>query len=395
MTQIAYFDCFSGASGDMILGSLLDAGLSFDELSHEIKRLALPGDAFSLSADKVLRAGLAATKLEVTVNEAPRHRSLGEVLQVVETSDLPDDDREKIANIFYALGQAEAKVHGTAVEDVELHEVGSVDALVDVTGAVAGLRLLGAAEVYVSSLPLGHGQVKARHGILPVPAPATLNLIAAAAAPIAEGEGPRGELVTPTGAAILTTLGKFQRPAMNVLAVGCGAGGRDPDDRPNVLRVWLGESETDLRRMRVLETNIDDMNPEMLGYVQERLFAAGAADVWFTAIQMKKNRPAVMISIIATQALEAELADILLRETSTLGVRVREVGRYEAKRETFTFQSTLGPVMVKVKRLSGEAPRIAPEYDDCRRIAQEKALPLPEVYRLVTAEAQEHLVTEP
>ncbi len=391
MTQIAYFDCFSGASGDMILGSLLDAGLSFDQLSQEIERLALPDGTFSLAADRVQRAGLAATKLQVNVNEAPRHRSLDEVLQIVKASLLPAEDRERISNIFLALGEAEAKVHGTTIDEVELHEVGSVDALVDVTGAVAGLRLLGVSEVYVSPLPLGHGQVKARHGILPVPAPATLNLIAAAAAPIDEGEGPRGELVTPTGAAILTTIGRFQRPAMNLKAVGCGAGGRDPEDRPNVLRVWLGEAETSLRRMRVLETNIDDMSPEMLGYVQERLFAAGAADVWFTAIQMKKNRPAVMLSIIATQALEAVLVDILLRETSTLGVRVREVGRYEAERESLTFQSTLGSVAVKLKRLPGEAPRIAPEYDDCRRIAQEHSLPLPEVYRLVTAEAQEHL----
>ena len=394
MTQIAYFDCFSGASGDMILGSLLDAGLPFDQLSQEIERLALPPGAFSLAANKVQRAGLSATKLEVTVSEAPRHRSLSDVLGVIKASQLPLEDRERISNIFIALGDAEAKVHGTSVEEVELHEVGSVDALVDVTGAVAGLRLLGVSEVYVSPLPLGHGQVKARHGVIPVPAPATLNLLAAANAPIAEGEGPRGELVTPTGAAILTTLGHFQRPAMNVVAVGCGAGGRDPEDRPNVLRVWLGKAETSLRLMRVLETNIDDMNPEMLGYVHERLFAAGAADVWFTAIQMKKNRPGVMLSLIASQALEADLANILLRETSTLGVRVREVGRYEAERETFSFQSTLGLVGVKLKRLSGEAPRIAPEYEDCKRIAEERSLPISEVYRLVTAEAQDYLADE-
>jgi uncharacterized protein (TIGR00299 family) protein len=391
MTRLAYFDCFAGASGDMILGALLDAGLDLEALRAEVSKLALPEGAFSIEARKVKRAGFAATKLDVRVTEPPRHRSLAEVLDVVRSSALPAVDRERIEAVFCALGEAEAQVHGETPDAVQLHEVGAVDALVDVAGAVAGLRLLGVESVYVSPLPLGHGETKGEHGALPLPAPATLALLARAGAPTVEGEGPGGEAVTPTGAAILTTLGRFQRPALRIERVGAGAGGRDPAGRPNLLRVWLGEAEVAERRMRLVETNIDDMTPELLGYVQEALLAAGAADVWFTPIQMKKGRPAVMVSLLCQEALEAELVGILLRETSTLGVRVRDVGRYEAEREVFEFESSLGAAAVKVKRLPGETPRVAPEYEVCRRLAQERSLPLAEVYRIVAAEAQAKL----
>jgi uncharacterized protein (TIGR00299 family) protein len=391
MTRAVYFDCFSGASGDMILGALLGAGLSFEALNAEVNKLALPEGAFELKVEQVKRAGFAATKLDVIVKEPPRHRSLAEVLAIVRRSGLPESDRACIESVFQALGEVEAKVHGSSVEDVELHEVGAVDALVDVTGCVAGLRLLGVEAVYVSPLPLGHGEGKGSHGVLPLPAPATLELIARAGAPVVEGEGSRGELVTPTGAALLTTLGRFQRPAMRLEAVGVGAGGRDPENRPNVLRVWLGETEPSGKRMRLIETNIDDMSPELLAYTQESLLAHGAADVWFTPIQMKKSRPAVMVSVLCQEALEADLVKLLLRETSTLGVRVRDVSRYEAERDVFEFESSLGPAAVKVKRLPGEAPRVAPEYEVCRRIAQERSLPLVEVYRIVAAEAEERL----
>jgi hypothetical protein len=391
MTRVAYFDCFSGASGDMILGALLDAGLPFESLREEVAHLALPAGAFELKIERVQRAGFAATKLDVVVREPPRHRSLAEVLDIVHHSKLPESDRERIESVFRALGEVEAKVHGSSVEEVELHEVGAVDALVDVTGCVTGLRLLGVQDVYASPLPLGHGEGKGSHGSLPLPAPATLELIARAGAPVVEGEGPRGELVTPTGAALLTTLARFQRPAMRLETVGVGAGGRDPADRPNVLRVWLGEAEPSGKRMRLIETNIDDMSAELLAYTQEMLLTKGAADVWFTPIQMKKSRPAVMVSVLCQEALEADLVDVLLRETSTLGVRVRDVSRYEAERDVFEFESSLGPAAVKLKRLAGEAPRVAPEYEVCRRIAQERSLPLAEVYRIVAAEAERQL----
>jgi uncharacterized protein (TIGR00299 family) protein len=391
VTRVAYFDCFSGASGDMILGALIDAGLSFESLRDEVSKLALPAGAFELRAERVQRAGFAATKLDVLVQEPPRHRSLAEVLAIVRKSQLPEADRTRIESVFQALGEVEAKVHGSSVEAVELHEVGAVDALVDVTGCVVGLRLLGVEDVYASPLPLGHGEGKGSHGALPLPAPATLELIARAGAPMVEGEGPRGEQVTPTGAALLTTLGAFKRPAMRLDSVGIGAGGRDPADRPNVLRVWLGETEPAGKRMRLIETNIDDMSPELLAYTQESLLGRGAADVWFTPIQMKKNRPAVMVSVLCQEALEADLVEVLLRETSTLGVRVRDVSRYEAERDVFEFESSLGPAAVKVKRLPGEEPRVAPEYEVCRRIAQERSLPLSEVYRIVASEAEQRL----
>ena len=388
MTRVAYFDCFSGASGDMILGAMLDAGLDFEALQAEVGKLGLPPGAFRIEAGPVQRAGFAATKLDVIVKEAPRHRSLGEVLEIIRASALPASDIERVVGVFQALGEVEAKVHGSSVEEVELHEVGALDAMVDVTGCIVGLRLLGIEAVYASPLPLGHGEGRGSHGTLPLPAPATLELIARAGAPIVEGEGPRGEMVTPTGAALLTTLGRFERPAMRVEKVGYGAGGRDPEGRPNVLRLWLGETEPAGKRMRLIETNIDDMTAELLAYTQETLMAAGAADVWFTPIQMKKSRPATMLSVLCQEAMESSLVALLLRETSTLGVRVRDVSRYEAEREVFEFESSLGRAAVKLKRLSGERPRVAPEFEVCRRIAQALGMPLAEVYRIVAVEAE-------
>ena len=371
----------------MVLGAIVDAGLSFEKLLAEVGKLALPAGAYELRASRVSRAGFAATKIDVDVREAPRHRSLADVQAIVRSSTLPEVDKAAIARVFTAIGEAEARVHGQTLAAVELHEVGAVDAMVDVTGAVAGLRLLGVEQVYASSLPLGHGETKGSHGAIPVPAPATLALLAASGAPVAGGEGPGGELVTPTGAAILTTLGRFERPSMRIHAVGYGAGGRDPADRPNVLRLWLGETDTAARTMRLIETNIDDMTPELFGYVQERLLAAGAADVWFTPIQMKKNRPAVLLSVLCSEPLEAEVVRVLLRETTTLGMRSQEVRRFEADREPFEFASSLGPAAVKMKRLPGEPPRVAPEYEVCRRLAESSGLPLAEVYRIVAAEA--------
>jgi uncharacterized protein (TIGR00299 family) protein len=371
----------------MVLGALLDAGLDFQLLKAELAKLALPSDAFRLTASRVGRAGFAATKVEVEVREPPRHRTLADVLAVIHASHFSQSDKERITRVFEALAAAEAKVHGTSVEAVELHEVGAVDAMVDVSGAVIALRLLGIERVFVSALPLGSGETRGSHGVIPVPAPATLELIAAAKAPTTASESAKGELVTPTGAAILTTLGVFERPAMTVERVGYGAGGRNPADRPNVLRAWVGEVETPPRSMRLVETNIDDMTPELLGHVQERLLAAGAADAWFTPIQMKKNRPAVMLSVLCRDELEDVVVRILLRETTTLGVRVRDVRRHEAERETVAFESSLGPVNVKVKRLADIRPAASPEYEDCRRIATERGLPLIEVFRTVEAEA--------
>ncbi|KPJ49697.1 MAG: hypothetical protein AMJ38_02905 [Dehalococcoidia bacterium DG_22] len=388
MTRIGYLDCFSGASGDMILGALVDAGLSPTSLRAELAKLPLTG--YRLSARKVRRAVLAATQVRVTVAKKQPSRRLADILSLIEGGSLPPADKEKGVAIFRRLAEAEAKVHGLPLAKAHLHEVGAVDATVDVMGAVAGLRLLGVEELFASALALGGGTTQSSHGALPVPAPATLELVASVGAPtIAHQGGEDWELLTPTGAAIITTLARFQRPAMKVDCVGYGAGSRDIAAWPNVLRLWLGTAVEEAGQLMLLaETNIDDMSPEILGYVQERLFASGAADVWLTPIQMKKGRPGVTLSVLCPVEAEGAIVSLLLRETSTLGVRLREVRRQEAEREMLEFESSLGPAVVKVKRLPGEPPQAAPEYEVCRRLAEASGRPLAEVYRIVQAEAQ-------
>jgi uncharacterized protein (TIGR00299 family) protein len=388
MTRIAYLDCFSGVSGDMLLGALIDAGVDVAALSAELAKLAVPG--WSLRAERVRRGAITATLAHVDLAEGPQpHRKLPDILSLIERSGLEPTDRERAANVFRLLARAEAHVHGVHETEIEFHEVGALDAIVDVVGGVVGLRLLDIERLYCSPLPAGGGTARSMHGDLPVPAPATLELMAMAGAPLASSAGDRPmELVTPTGAAIVTALATFERPAMTMSGVAHGAGGRDPAGWPNVLRLWLGDAIEPARpAMLQIETNIDDMNPEIYGYVQERLFAAGAADVWYQAIQMKKNRPGVLLSVLCSAEREHEITALLLRETSTLGVRVRPVSRHEAQRETLEFESTLGPAAVKVKRLPGEHPRVAPEYEACRRIAEQRGLPLAEVYRIIEREA--------
>jgi uncharacterized protein (TIGR00299 family) protein len=388
--RVAYLDPFSGVSGDMVLGALVDAGLSVDALRDAVATVPVRG--YTLGAEKVKRTGIAATRVTVEVSDEQPARTLGEILGIIGDSALPGSDKEQASAVFRRLAEAEAKVHGETAESVHLHDVGAVDAIVDIVGAVAGLRLLGVDDLYCGALPLGSGQVSGPHGTLPVPAPATLELIARASAPTRAVDG-AGELVTPTGAALVMTLARFERPEMRIEQVGYGAGSRDPEDRPNVLRLWIGDAvvTAEKRQMVVLETNIDDMTPEMLGYALEKVLAEGAADAWFTPIQMKKNRPAVMLSVICSEPEEERVARTLLRETSTLGVRVRPVGRWEAEREVIEFTSSLGPATVKVKRLPGEPPGFAPEYEACRRLAEASGLPLAEVYRVVQTEAESQL----
>jgi uncharacterized protein (TIGR00299 family) protein len=374
----------------MLLAAMIDAGLPLAELRRELGRLPLEG--YEIDARRVTRAGVAATHVDVRVAPDQPARTLAGVLEIIGASSLPASDRERAGSVFTRLAEAEAKVHGETVETVHLHDVGAVDAIVDVAGAVAGLRLLGVERLYCSPLVLGEGEVNGPHGRLPVPAPATLELVARANAPVGASAGSGGELTTPTGAAIVTTLATFERPAMTVERAGYGAGKRDLADRPNALRLWLGEgAEESTRPMLIIETNIDDMTGEMLSYVQEKLLQAGAADAWFTAIQMKKGRPAVMLSVICREPDEEKIARLILRETSTLGVRVRPVQRWEADREVMEFDSSLGRAAVKIKRLPGEPPRAAPEYDACRRLAEDTGVALAEVYRLVQAEAEARL----
>jgi uncharacterized protein (TIGR00299 family) protein len=392
VTRAAYLDCFSGISGDMLLGALLDAGMPIDALRAELSKLGVPG--WEVRAEPVMRAGIAATRAHVDLAESPQpHRRLPDITALLGASSLDARDRDRAASVFRRLAAAEARVHGIPDNEVDFHEVGALDSIVDIVGGVIGLRLLGIDALYCSALPAGNGEVRAAHGVLPVPAPATLELIAMAGAPLASSKGDRPmEMVTPTGAAIVTELATFERPAMRVERVAHGAGGRDPEGWPNVIRMWIGETvEPALPSMLLIETNIDDMNPEIAGYVQEKLFEAGASDVWVQAIQMKKNRPAMLLSVICSPEREDAIARIILRETSTLGVRVTPVRRHEAQRESLTFESSLGPAAVKVKRIPGEPPRAAPEYEACRALAEAHDLPLAEVYRIVEREALERL----
>ncbi len=390
MSTLAYLDCFSGVSGDMLLGALVDAGLRPDDLLAELAKLSVGG--YRLEVARTRRAGLAASHATVSLEEEQPHRRLADIIDLIEGSKLPPDDRERGSAVFRRLASAEARVHGVEPEAVDFHEVGAVDAIVDVVGAVVGLRLLGIESLYCSALPAGGGWAKGAHGRLPVPAPATLALLAEGGAPLVAGPDPEAELVTPTGAALVTTLARFERPAMAVRAVGYGAGALDLGTRPNVLRLWLGDAlEGRSATMLLMETNIDDMNPELYAYAQERLFEVGAADVWFVPIQMKKNRPGVLLSVLCPVEREDAVVDVLLSETSTLGVRVREVSRHEAQREKLEFGSSLGPAVVKVKRLHGRPPVAAPEYEACARIARESGLPVLEVYRIVQQEAQRRL----
>ena len=389
----------------MLLGALLDVGVTLEGMRAELAKIPLAG--YSLEAKRVTKGGLAAQRAIVSVREPQSPRTLADVEAVIAKSSLPSADRERGSAVFKRLAEAEAAVHGETVETVHLHDVGAVDAMVDVMGTIAGLRLLGVEELYCSPLPSGAGWVQGAHGALPLPAPATLELLARAGAPLRRGSGQasrdagadEGELVTPTGAAIIAELARFQRPEMTLNRIGYGAGSRDLPDRPNVLRLWLGESlpagrqgvTQGTRSMVLIETNIDDMTGEMLGYVLEKLLAQGAADAWLTPVQMKKNRPGAMLSVICGELEEEALASFILRETSTLGVRVRPVHRWEAQREVLEFESSLGPAAVKVKRLPDEPPRAAPEYEACKRLAESSGLPLAEVYRIVQAEGERFL----
>lgn len=381
--RIAYFDCFSGASGDMILGALVDAGLALDELRQGLSALPLTGE-YALTGETVQRGGLRAIRVRVETNDTHPHRHLAAVVEIIEAADLSPTVTDKSLAIFRRLAEVEARIHVTSVEEVHFHEVGAVDAIVDIVGAVWGLERLGVTEVYASALPLGGGQVKTSHGTLPLPAPAVLELLASGDAPTRPWPTD-AELVTPTGAAILTTLAQFRQPPMRLARVGYGAGGKE-FSWPNVLRLWLGApfepATTPSTTLKVLETNIDDMNPELYGHAMARLFEAGALDVYLTPIYMKKNRPATMLSVIGRDEDEAALAEAMLRETSTLGVRVRSLQRYEAGREVRQAETAYGPIQVKLKKLNGRVMSVAPEYESCRRVADEQNVPLAEIYRL-------------
>ena len=380
--KIAYFDCFSGISGDMTLGALVDAGCSLAQMETHLRRLPVAG--WKISSEKVSRRGIAATQVKVESSEPQRHRSLSDILQLIEQAGLPLTIVERASNIFRRLGEAEARVHGVPIEKVHFHEVGAVDAIVDIVGAAAGFVQLGLEEFASSALNVGGGSVKTQHGILPVPAPATAELLRGAPT---YSNGIERELVTPTGAAIVTTMASQfgPQPAMIVAAIGHGAGSADLIEQPNVLRLFVGETAA-LRTdgppdedMIVLETNIDDMNPQVYGYFAERAMEAGALDVFSTAVQMKKNRPGQLVTVLCEPAKRELLSGLLFRETTTLGIRQSSVKRRTLQRESITVETPLGAIRMKVARLDGQVLNIAPEYDDCKRVAEERGVPLKQV----------------
>lgn len=382
----------------MILGALVDVGVPLQDLKDALDALKVKG--FSLSQEPSNRGGVSGTQVSVRLEgEKARTRRWQDFVKIVEDSDLPKNVVERSCAVFRRLAEAEALAHGTSVQQCELHELGELDTLVDVVGSTVGLDLLGVEMVYSSPFPSGSGVIDSAHGMLPVPSPATAALFAMARAPVVPPPGNAtnvGEMVTPTGAAILTTLATFRQPSMNMERVGYGLGSRESRHFPNVLGLWLGEDigaayTTDLT---IIETNIDDMGGELLGYVQERLFKLGARDVWFTPIQMKKNRPAIMVSVIVPSNLEIQALGLIMKETSTLGVRVRPLARYEAQRESVEVDTSLGRIEVKVKRLEGKNVSISPEYEACRRVALERELPLQEVYRIVQREADATLLED-
>lgn len=394
--KTAYLQCVGGVSGDMLLGALVDIGVPLDDVSAVIDRLGV--DGVSLSAEKGQRGGVPGTHVTVNFEESQASRTIADFVRITRESGLPAAIIEPACRVFERLGEAEAQVHGTHHgESTQLHELGTLDTLIDVVGTVAALDMLKIQNLTCSPLPSGSGVFRSAHGKLLAPSPATSALVALANAPMGPppgGDQTAGEMVTPTGAAIVTTLATFGQPTMTLDGVGYGLGSRNPEAYPNIVALRIGEEMESPASggLTLLETNLDDMSPELIGFVQERLFALGARDVWLTPIQMKKGRPGTLLSVLLPTDLEHEGVALVMRETTTLGVRVRPITRYEAEREIVTVETTLGTARVKVKRLDGRAVSASPEYEDCRRIALESGIPLQDVYRAVQAEAASKLL---
>ncbi len=393
--RTGYLHCIGGASGDMLLGALIDAGLSVEALNGEIAKL--PIEECSVKAAIAQRGVISGTHVTVeTGGGRETSHSIHDFIAMIDGSALTTSVKESSTRVLERLEEAETRVHG---DEHRLQELGDMDTIIDVAGVVAGLELLGIEKLYSSPLPAGWGVISTRKGALPVPAPATAQLIAMSRAKVAPPRGPylsAGELVTPTGAALITTLASFDAPPMSLERMGYGVGTRDNPDIPNVLALWIGETEdiAPSAQVSLLETNIDDMSPEMMGYVQEELMRQGALDAWFSPIQMKKNRPAVTLSVLCRPAMETALVKTILQETSTLGVRVQAMNRYEAEREVVSVNTSFGLVRVKLKKDAGTILSVSPEYEDCREIALRNGMPLQEVFRMVERDARAALGVE-
>ena len=385
--KIAYFDCFAGASGDMILGSLLDAGLDIKNLKTELGKLNLSG--YNIRCSRKTKKGITGTKFNVDAAQDNHHRSLKDIHKIIDASDLDKKIKTSSKRIFTRLAEAEAKIHNKTVEEIHFHEVGAIDSVIDIVGTVTGLHLMGIQEVQASRIHLGTGSLECAHGTLPVPPPATLELLKEV--PV-YSTGLESELVTPTGAALLSALSKHfgPLPSMKIERTGYGLGSRDLPI-PNIIRVIIGERSeaVDEDTVQLIETNIDDMNPQFYEHIMESLFAQGAKDVFLTPIIMKKNRPGVVLSVLASPEKVNDLTDVIFRETTTLGIRFSEVKKRQIlKREIQTISTPWGKARVKMRIIDGSQKTAAPEYDDCKKIAQEYDIPIREVFDFIKREAE-------
>lgn len=379
MTHL-HFDCFSGASGDMVLGALIDAGVPIELLRTAIDSLGLP---IKLEATKVKSCGIAATRVTIDAEDEESHRYLPDIEAILAKGSLTNTQRDLAMRIFRLVAEAEATVHGISIDKVHFHEVGALDSIADIVGAAVGLLHLAPDRASCSPVVVGSGTVKCAHGIMPVPAPATASILQGV--PVAPTTV-KGELCTPTGAAILKAMATefVTMPTMTIRKIGYGAGAKDLIDRPNLLRIFVGESNAASETITELETDLDDCPGEWLGYAADRLTEAGAVDVSFAAIQMKKRRPGVRMTVLVPTARSAECERILFRETGTFGIRKRIVERVTLDRGFVTIDTPYGPIKAKHGRRDG-IDIITPEYEDCVRIARERDIALRDVYRAVNS----------
>lgn len=389
--KIAYFDCSSGISGDMCLGALIDAGVPVAKLENELRKLPIKG--YKLKVKRVKRSGFPATKADVIQKLEVRSKKLEvrrwkDIEHLIKNSQLSDGIKKKGLSIFRRLFTAEAKVHGETFDAAHLHELGAVDCIVDIFGTVIGLKLLGIEKVYSSGVNTGGGSVRTKHGILPVPAPATAELLKGI--PV-YSDGIDYELTTPTGAVILKEISSSfgTIPDMVIEKIGIGAGNKDFKDKPNVLRILIGQgkkqsAESREQKVAVIETTIDDMNPQIYEYVMERLFKAGALDVYLTQLIMKKGRPGIKLTVLCNSKEKEKMMKIIFEETTTIGLRFYEAGRQTLKREIKEINTALGKVKVKTSKLGSRIIKTAPEYEDCKKLAKKLNMPLIEVMKKIS-----------
>jgi uncharacterized protein (TIGR00299 family) protein len=386
----AYLDAFSGLSGDMIVGAILDCGVDFAELERAISRVAIKG--YRLSTRRKVASGISALKFDVEVTEPQPERHFGEIRAMIVSSSLTNTVKRRAIAIFEVLANAEAKIHNTTPDHVHFHEVGAVDSIIDIIATAWGLEQLGVTDIIVSPLPMGRGFARSQHGVIPVPAPATAELLKGFAIKLNDGVA---EMVTPTGAAVIRALARSSELPLNfeIEKIGYGAGTRELEDRPNVLRMMLGNERANLDSDEMIEisANIDDLNPQIYDHVMEKLFAAGARDVTLTPTIMKKGRPAITLSVLAEPASRNAIAEIIFTETTTIGLRSHQVTRLKLTRETKEVETQWGKVRVKLSGPKGAPITITPEYEDCRVIASTHAVPLRAVIDEARAAARARL----